>query len=222
MKVIVVGCGRVGAGLAGGLDDAGHEVAVIDRDRTAFERLPIGFGGRRIAGVGFDRDHLEDAGIAGADAVAAVTSGDNSNILVARIARETYGVERVVARIYDTRRAEIYERLDIPTIATVAWTRERVLRRILPDLPAVDWLDPSARIALVERPVEAAWIGRSVAETERSGVLRIAAVTRRGQALLPTADLLLQEGDVLHLTVESGSVDRLDELLTGPILEKGR
>lgn len=222
MRVIVVGCGRVGAGLAASLDEAGHEVAVIDRDRSAFGRLPIGFSGRRIKGVGFDRDHLEEAGVEGAAAVAAVTSGDNSNILVARIARETYGVERVVARIYDTRRAEIYERLGIPTIATVAWTSERVLRRILPDSPAVDWLDPSARVALVERPIGPAWVARAVGDLEAAGGLRVAAVTRRGEAVLPDAEMLLQEGDVLHLTVEADAVGHADEVLAGTHPEGGR
>src|SRR3712207_3529548 len=160
VHVVVVGCGRVGSGLAAALEKGSHTVAVIDRQVKAFRRLPEDFSGDRIVGVGFDRDRLRDAGIERADAVAAVTNGDNSNIVVARVARETFGIERVVARIYDARRAAIYERLGIPTIATVQWTTERVLRRILPDQRAVEWVDPSARVTLVERAVSPSWVGQ--------------------------------------------------------------
>ena len=161
MHVVVVGCGRVGSGLAGILEDGGHTVAVIDKQAKAFRRLPEGFGGRTIQGVGFDRDLLREAGIEEAGALAAVTSGDNSNIMVARTAREVFGLERVIARIYDPRRAAIYEKLGIPTIATVQWTTDRVLRRILPDAPATEWTDPSAGVVLVERPVAAELGGTS-------------------------------------------------------------
>src|SRR5690606_668043 len=131
----------------------GHSVAVVDRRSKAFDRLPDGFGGRTVVGVGFDRDRLRAAGIEEATALAAVTNGDNSNILVARVARETFSIERVVARIYDPRRAKIYERLGIPTIATVEWATERVLQRVLPDRPTSEWIDASAQVMLVERPV---------------------------------------------------------------------
>ena len=166
MHVVVVGCGRVGSGLARILEDGGHTVAVIDKQAKAFRRLPEGFGGRTIQGVGFDRDLLREAGIEEAGALAAVTSGDNSNIMVARTAREVFGLERVIARIYDPRRAAIYEKLGIPTIATVQWTTDRVLRRILPDAPATEWTDPSASVVLVERPV-AAELGRPSARRPR-------------------------------------------------------
>ena len=138
MHVVVVGCGRVGSGLAQAVEAAGHTVAIIDRKESAFRRLPDDFAGKRIVGVGFDRGRLTDAGIENAVAVAAVTNGDNSNIMIARVAKETYQIERVVARIYDPRRAAIYERLGIPTIATVQWATERVLRRILPDQTPVE------------------------------------------------------------------------------------
>ena len=128
MHVVVIGCGRVGSELAGALELADHTVAVVDKNPLAFRRLPAGYAGQRVVGFGFDRDNLEDAGIDRAGALAAVTNGDNSNILVARIARESFGIERVVARIYDPRRAVIYQRLGIPTVATVSWTR-RVLSR---------------------------------------------------------------------------------------------
>src|SRR5438270_13475066 len=132
MHVIVVGCGRVGSELAQGLERAGHSVAVVDKQAKAFKRLPDRFTGNQVVGFGFDRDHLEQAGIREASALAAVTSGDNSNILTARIARETYEIQNVVARIYDPRRAVIYQRLGIPTVATVAWPTDQALRKLFP------------------------------------------------------------------------------------------
>src|SRR5437899_4029248 len=151
VHVIVVGCGRVGSELAAELEAQGHTVAVIDKNRNAFRRLPERFTGRAVLGFGFDRDHLEQAGIRDAQALAAVTSGDNSNILCARIARETFEIEHVVARIYDPRRALIYQRLGIPTVATVAWTTDQVLRRLLPSESSHDWIDPTGQVCLVER-----------------------------------------------------------------------
>ncbi len=127
-----MGCGRVGSSLAISLEAKGHEVAVIDQDGSAFRRLGTTFEGRRVQGVGFDRDTLREAGIERAYAFAAVSSGDNSNILAARVARETFGVENVVARIYDPGRAEVYQRLGIPTVATVRWTSDQMIRRLLP------------------------------------------------------------------------------------------
>ncbi len=208
MHVVVVGCGRVGSGLAQAVEAAGHTAAIIDRREKAFARLPETFSGKRIVGVGFDRDRLCDAGIEQAQAVAAVTNGDNSNIMIARVAKETYGIERVVARIYDPRRAAIYERLGIPTVATVQWATERVLRRVLPDQPAVEWIDPSARVCLVERPVGAAWVGRKVAELDVDGLARLLGVSRLGVAQIPTPDLVVQDGDVIYAAVAG---DRIPE-----------
>lgn len=127
MHIVIMGCGRVGSTLAQTLEQQGHTVAVIDRDPTAFRRLGSGFGGRRVTGIGFDRDTLREAGIEEAGAFAAVSSGDNSNIIAARVAREMFGIENVAARIYDPRRAEVYQRLGIPTVATVRWTADQML-----------------------------------------------------------------------------------------------
>jgi len=214
VHVVVVGCGRVGSGLAGALEATGHTVAVIDRQERAFRRLQEGFGGKTVVGVGFDRDRLTDAGIEEAGALAAVTNGDNSNILVARIARETYGIERVVARIYDPRRAAIYERLGIATIATVKWATERVLRRILDDA-AVEWIDPSARVVLVERVVPGSSVGTKLGELEAEGSVRVVALARLGVGQLPKPDIVLQEGDVLYLAVGGDEVEALDARLAG-------
>lgn len=210
MHVVVVGCGRVGSGLARILEDGGHTVAVIDKNQKAFRRLPEGFGGTTVVGVGFDRDLLRQAGIEGAGALAAVTSGDNSNIMVARTAREVFGLERVIARIYDPRRAAIYERLGIPTIATVQWTTDRVLRRILPDAPATEWTDPSASVVLVERPVAASWAGRRLGDLDVPGLARVAALSRLGVGQVPDPDLVTQEGDVVYMSVGSDRIPELD------------
>jgi trk system potassium uptake protein TrkA len=213
MHVVIVGCGRVGSGLARIIEERGHSVAIVDKDPRAFRRLPGGFAGRQVVGVGFDRERLEDAGIREAEAVAAVTSGDNSNILTARVARETFGIDRVVARIYDPRRAVIYERLGIPTIATVQWTIDRVMRRLMPDAEESDWIDPSARVALVERQVAASWAGRPLADVEIPGIARAVAIARMGSAQIATPDLVTQDGDVVYLAVAVGRTSEVDEHL---------
>ncbi|MEO5899595.1 MAG: TrkA family potassium uptake protein [Ilumatobacteraceae bacterium] len=215
MHVVIVGCGRVGSSLAKELHASGHSVAVIDRRQAAFERLGVNFGGSTVAGIGFDRDRLIEAGIEKAEAVAAVTNGDNSNILVARVARETFGIERVVARIYDPRRAAIYQRLGISTVATSLWTTERVLRRVLPESSAVEWVDPSAKVSIVERSLSAAWAGHRFLDVERTGV-RAIAVSRLGSAVLATAELVVQEGDIVYLAVSADAMDQLDQLVAGP------
>ena len=213
MHVVVVGCGRVGSELAGTLEKSGHTVAVIDKDSNAFRRLPAGYTGQQIMGFGFDRDNLVEAGIERAGAVAAVTNGDNSNILVARIARETFGIGRVVARIYDPRRAAIYQRLGIPTVATVSWTTDQVLRRLLPGEQPHDWIDPSAKVSLVERTLPASWGGKKLAGLNEPGRFLLAAVTRLGTAQVVGTKLVGQEGDVLHFIVDVTAIDALRERL---------
>ncbi|GIU86224.1 MAG: Trk system potassium uptake protein TrkA [Acidimicrobiia bacterium] len=211
MHVVVIGCGRVGSELAGALTLAGHSVAVVDKNGRAFRRLPPGFQGRTVVGFGFDRDDLAAAGIDEAGAFASVTNGDNSNILCARIARETYGIERVVARIYDPRRALIYQRLGIPTVATVAWTTDQVLRRLLPHETRHDWVDPTGRVGLVERPIPPAAVGRKLSRLNRPGRFWLTAVTRFGQAQVVTSDLVGQEGDVLVFVSALDAIDELQE-----------
>jgi trk system potassium uptake protein len=215
VHVVVVGCGRVGSELAGILEKQGHTVAIIDKRKDAFRRLPTGFGGYRIVGFGFDRDTLTEAGIQDAGALAAVTSGDNSNIMSARVARETFQVERVVARIYDPRRAAIYQRLGIPTVATVSWTTDQVMRRLLPGAHPSDWTDGSGRISLVERDLPAAWAGRALADLNQPGRFLVVAVTRLGTARVAEPDLIGQEGDVLHLMADASALDALQARLSG-------
>jgi trk system potassium uptake protein TrkA len=195
------------------LQSQGHSVAIIDRREHAFRRLDPEFSGQKVVGVGFDRDRLMEAGIDKAAAVASVTNGDNSNIMIARVAKETYGIERVVARIYDPRRAAIYERLGIPTIATVQWTIERILRRILPDSAGIEWIDPSTKVCLVERQVPAGWAGRRLRDVEGEGSARVIALARLGVAQLPRDDLIIQEGDVIYAGVNGDAIEAFDEYL---------
>ena len=209
MHVVVIGCGRVGSELAGALGNAGHSVAVVDKNARAFRRLGPDFAGKTVVGFGFDRDHLGQAGIEEAGAFASVTNGDNSNILCARIARETYGIEHVVARIYDPRRALIYQRLGIPTVATVAWTTDQVLRRLLPAETRNDWVDPTGNVGLIERPIPPKAVGKKLSMLNRPGKFWITAVTRFGKAQVVTSDLIGQEGDVLVFVSEIAATDEL-------------
>jgi trk system potassium uptake protein TrkA len=213
MHVIVVGCGRVGSELAGRMLREGHSVAVIDKNRNAFRRLPEDFGGDRVVGFGFDRDDLLRAGIERAGAVAAVTSGDNTNILTARIARETYEVERVVARIYDPRRAAIYQRLGIATVATVSWTVDQVARRLIPDEVASAWTDPTGQVNLVEYPLPESLCGRPIAELADGERYRPVMVTRGGQSRLAGPGLVGQEGDLVYFAVRSDAQDAINRRL---------
>jgi len=215
VHVIVVGCGRVGSGLATGLVEQGHSVTVIDRNAKAFRRLPTEWSGTAVVGSGFDRTDLDRAGAGKAQALAAVTSGDNSNILTARIARETYDIPHVVARIYDPRRAQIYLRLGIPTVATVSWTIEQVRRRLLPDEIDVEWSDPTGGLTLVERALPAAWAGRPLRLLGAPGRITLVSVTRAGMVHLSADDLVGQEGDLLHLAVATEALGELHLRLGG-------
>jgi trk system potassium uptake protein TrkA len=196
----------------------GHDVVVVDKSAASLARLGDDFAGRRLVGIGFDRGVLEEAGITAESAVMAVTSGDNSNILIARVARETFGVERVVARIYDPRRAEIYERLGIPTVASVTWATRRVLRAILPGA-AVEWTDPTSTHVLVERRVPAAAAGVPVSAVAAIGA-RVVLLVRSGTASVPADATLLQHDDWVHVIVPIASAELLDRMLSDPSSEE--
>lgn len=221
MHVVIVGCGRVGSSLARELVSTGHTVAIIDRKPEAFARLGDDFTGQKVTGIGFDHDTLIEAGIERADALAAVTNGDNSNILVARVAREKFSIERVVARIYDPKRAAIYERVGIATVATVKWTSERILRRILPDAPAVEWTDPSARVVVIERELPASFVGNRLFSIDID-FARVVALRRLGTAVIPNADTVVQQGDVAYVSVELSRLAEFEaRLATGTTGGKG-
>jgi trk system potassium uptake protein TrkA len=215
VHIVIVGCGRVGSGLGVGLAEQGHSVAIIDRNAKAFRRLPMDWPGTTIVGSGFDRDDLDRARAAEATSLAAVTSGDNSNILTARIARETYEIPNVVARIYDPRRAQIYLRLGIPTVATVSWTIDQVRRRLVPGAEDSEWSDPTGKLSLVERELPERWAGKRLADLSVAGQVTVVAVTRAGVARLDLGDLVGQEGDILHLMVSDTAIGKLNARLDG-------
>ncbi|MET8761637.1 TrkA family potassium uptake protein [Lentzea sp. NPDC004782] len=206
MHVVIMGCGRVGASLARALERLDHQVAVIDKDGQSFRRLGSDFHGQQVVGNGFDRNVLIEAGVERAGAFAAVSSGDNSNIISARVARETFGVEHVVARIYDHKRAAVYERLGIPTVATVPWTTDRFLRMLLPEGTATAWRDPSGTVAVLPVEFNEDWVGRPVFELEAAIGARVAFMMRFGTGVLPDAKTVVQADDTIYVAALSGTV----------------
>ncbi|UQX10124.1 potassium channel family protein [Candidatus Mycobacterium methanotrophicum] len=206
MRVVVMGCGRVGSSLSDGLSRIGHDVAVIDSNSAAFGRLSPDFAGERVLGVGFDRDVLVRAGIEEADAFAAVSSGDNSNIISARLAREIFRVPRVIARIYDAKRAAVYERLSIPTIATVPWTTDRLLNALTRDTETTKWRDPTGTVGVAEVSLHEDWVGRRATDLETATGARVAFLIRFGTGLLPEPKTVMQAGDQIYIAAISGRV----------------
>ena len=221
MHVVIMGCGRVGSTLAHNLESRGHSVAVIDQNADAFRRLGPDFRGITVTGIGYDRDVLRQAGIERADAFAAVSSGDNSNIISARLARETFGVPRVAARIYDQRRAEVYERLGIPTVATVRWTADRILRHLVPEGAFEIFRDPTSTVSIIEVPLHSDWIGRRLRSLEEAAGARAAYLTRFGIAKLPTESTVLQDGDQLYMLVTDDIAESV-KAVAGSAPEGGR
>jgi len=216
VHIVIMGCGRVGSTIAHILEDHGHSVAVIDQDPDAFRKLSAGFKGTKITGIGFDRDVLIEAGIERADAFAAVSSGDNSNVIAARVVRESFGVGRVVARIYDPRRAEVYQRLGIPTVATVRWTADQMLRALLPEGAQPLWRDPTGAIVLAEVAYSDRWLGEKVTALEDAARSRIAFISRLGEAMMPGPGTVLQEGDVLHVIANDRDLERIAAAFARP------
>jgi trk system potassium uptake protein len=216
VHIVIMGCGRVGSTIAHILESQDHSVAVIDQDPDAFRKLAAGFRGKKITGVGFDRDVLIEAGIEQAEAFAAVSSGDNSNVIAARVVRESFGISRVVARIYDPRRAEVYQRLGIPTVATVRWTADQMLRKLLPDGAQPLWRDPTGAIVLAEVAYDDHWLGEKVTALEDSARTKISFIARLGEAILPGPSTVLQEGDVLHVIADEKDLDRIAAALAKP------
>jgi trk system potassium uptake protein TrkA len=198
------------------LEKRGHTVAVIDVLTDAFRRLGPDFTGRTVKGVGFDREVLLESGIEEAGAFAAVSSGDNSNILSARVVRETFNVSNVVARIYDPGRAEVYERLGIPTVATVRWTADQVMRRLLPAGSEPHWRDPSGSVRLMEVHVDRAWVGRSIGRMEELTGARIPFLFRLGSGMVPKTSTIFQDGDLAFAAVEDARLAEVETILGNP------
>jgi trk system potassium uptake protein TrkA len=217
VHVVIMGCGRVGSTLAKSLEDREHDVSIIDSNPDAFRRLGPSFNGTKVTGIGFDQTVLERAGIEKADAFAAVSSGDNSNIIAARVARESFGIQQVVARIYDPGRAEVYQRLGITTVATVKWTADQILRRLLPAGAEPDFRDPSGTIRVDHVPVSEAWVGHRTVQFQEESGSRIAWIDRLGEGMLPSRESVMQEGDILHLVMREEKASGVyDVLKKGP------
>ena len=210
MHVVIAGCGRVGSALARTLSADGHNVVVIDKNPRAFRRLGEDFTGKTQTGIVFDRDVLEAAGIRRAQAFVAVTSGDNSNVVSARTVKDRFGVDRVVARIYDPERASIYERLGLTTIASARWATEAILRSLLPDGDRIEGsVDPggSGEVVMISLTVPVHVHGVPAAKLEEHGGAVLAAISRGGSTTLPVTGALLEGGDLVHLAVQRDAVD---------------
>ncbi|MEA2447658.1 MAG: trk/ktr system potassium uptake protein [Actinomycetota bacterium] len=211
MHVIIAGCGRVGSELAHSLEQMEHSVAVVDRDAEAFDRLKPSFSGKKITGFVFDRETLEEADITKADAFASVTSGDNSNILSARVAKEHYRVKHVVARIYDPRRAQIYQRLGIQTVATVRWTTDQMMRFLVPEDAAVEYTLDNGEVVVLAFQADPEIVGKHAIDFDLDSRRRVVAVSRFGVPRVPDKELTVQEGDILYFSVARGDAATLAE-----------
>lgn len=213
MHVVIAGCGRVGAEMTVSLARQGHTVSVIDKNAAAFERLPPGFEGQTLVGLAFDRETLEAAGIRDAGAFIAVTNGDNSNIVSARIAREHYTVDKVVARIYDPRRAEIYRRLGIPTVATVQWASAEIYDLLFHGIEHAELAIGDGDMVLLRLDVPSHLAGKKISNLSEPGKALVVALDRMGSASIPGPEVTFQEGDVAHVIVRRDSIEILRQKL---------
>src|SRR5437867_2585790 len=214
MHVVIAGCGRVGSDLTVSLTKQGHTVSVIDKNPQAFERLPPGFEGQTLVGIVFDREIMEAAGIRDAGAFVAVTNGDNSNIVSARIAREHYNIDKVVARIYDPRRAEIYRRLGIPTVATVQWASAEIYDQLFHGIEHTELAIGDGDMVLLRLEIPETLAGRPISDLSEAGTALVVAIDRMGRASIPADGATFQEGDVAHVIVRRDAIDALRSRLT--------
>ncbi len=213
MRAIIVGCGRVGTRLAQLLEQEAHQVVIVDRNPAAFDRLHVGFAGRCVVGTGFDRDTLREAGIERADAFAAVTSGDNSNFVAATVARDTFRVPTVIARIYDPQREQIYRRLGIRTISPTDWGAHKIKRLLVASALRSQYELGNGEVELIAGRISSLLAGRSVRDISLAGEAMVFSIVRAGHAFVPTMGTLLEEGDQVHLSVDRGAVDKLEGML---------
>jgi trk system potassium uptake protein TrkA len=213
MKILVIGCGQVGAGLAKTLVGRGHSVTVVDKDPNAFEKLGDHFKGQTILGIGFDREVLLKAGIERADGVAAVTARDEANVVASRIARDIFHVPKVVARLYDVRQAEIYKRLGIQTIAPTAWGINRIADLLLYSPLETVFSIGSGDVELVEVGVPRLLVGKTVRDLTVAGEIHVVSITRANKTFLATLGTIFREGDLLHVAALTTSGNRLKDLL---------
>jgi trk system potassium uptake protein len=215
MRVMIMGCGRVGSELSIQLVEGGHDVVVIDKNPAAFVRYPPG-SAKTVVGLGFDRDVLEQGGIKEAEAFVAVSSGDNSNIVSARVALEHYHVPKVIARIYDPRRAEIYERLNIPTVATTKWGVKQIQLMLLHDRREMRESVGGGDLLRMRVPVPPHLVGTPATRINVPGKVMVIGVSRGGGGFLPTDGSLLQDGDYLAVMMAKDGLETLDAQLEAP------
>lgn len=213
MKVIVVGLGRMGTGLSQSLIKKGHQVTVIDSDPEAFEALGKNFTGNKVIGFGFDRDVLSEAKIDKVDAVVSCTESDEINAVIARIAKNIYRVPHVVARLYDSRKAEIYHRLGIQTIATTAWGIERAT-----ELLTYNQLDSvyeigNGTVDLVRIEVPSLLIGHTVKDVTVLGEIQVVSISRNNKTFIPTLGTIFEAEDVLYLSVIASATNKLKSMM---------
>jgi trk system potassium uptake protein len=221
MHVVILGCGRVGSALSVQLTKKGHSVAVIDKRAEAFDRLPPGFEAQTVVGIGFDRDVLEEAGIKQAaedGAFVAVSNGDNSNIVSARIAREHYHVTKVIARIYDPRRADIYERLNIPTVASARWAAQQIEFLLFHGKEELKESFAGGTLLHLQRDIPNHLVGKPISSIESPGQILVVGVDRGGSGFIPVENSTFQEGDVAHFILTQDAVDQLD-IMMQPVAE---
>jgi trk system potassium uptake protein TrkA len=214
MRAVIMGCGRVGSELTLQLGHAGHEVVIIDKKAEAFDRLPPGFNARTIVGLGFDRDVLEEAGIKEADAFIAVSNGDNSNIVSARVALEHYHVPHVIARIYDPQRAEIYQRLNIPTVATTTWGVKQIMLMLTHPREEIKESLVGGDLFRMRVPVPDHLVGKPVSSLSSEGKVLVGGVDRMGSGFIPVNSSTFQQGDIVQLILQKEGLELLDQLLT--------
>jgi trk system potassium uptake protein len=213
MHVVIMGCGRVGSELTLQLGRAGHDIVIIDKKPEAFDRLPPGFEARTIVGLGFDRDIMEEAGIKEADAFIAVSNGDNSNIVSARVALEHYHVPNVIARIYDPQRAEIYQRLNIPTVATTTWGVKQIMLMLMHPREEIKESLVGGDLFRMRVPVPDHLIGKPVSQLSEEGKVLVAGVDRMGSGFIPVPSSTFQQGDIVQLILQKDGLDILDHML---------
>jgi trk system potassium uptake protein len=213
MHFVIMGCGRVGAELTIQLAKAGHTVSIVDKRKEAFDRLPPGFDAKTIVGIGFDREVLEEAGIREADAFIAVSNGDNSNIVSARVAREYFKVPKVIARIYDPRRADIYEKLDIPTVASVRWAAKQVQYLLFHGRETMRDSLAGGSLLHLQVGMPDHLVGKKISSVTSDGEVEVIGVERGGAGFIPKDDSTFQEGDVAHFVVHKDATEKLDLLL---------
>lgn len=211
MYIIIVGCGRVGSELANLLQSEGHNVVIIDKDQKSFKRLGPTFNGITLTGKGFDVDVLKEAGIEKADAVCVVTNGDNTNIMVAQIAKKIFNVPKVITRIYDPERAHIYKHLGLDVISgTVLFAA--MLRDKIIESHFTGYLIETGELGVIEIPVKEAFLGKKVSDINIPDDFLVTTIVRKKGAIIPRPDTILEKNDLLMGVVKTTALAKVKKI----------